>query len=97
MMVLDSLYRNGGGQMGFTRTRAADKNKILSFFHKFTVMQCSNQFFVYLTLDKIKACQLTMSWEACQLHLILNRTHFSFSDFGFESLLQYGFCFAVSR
>ena len=29
MMMLDSLYRNGGGKMGFTGTGAANKNNIL--------------------------------------------------------------------
>ncbi len=55
MMMLDSLYRNGGGKMGFTGTGATNKNNILGICHKFTMMQCSNQLLVDLALHKIKA------------------------------------------
>ena len=51
-------------------------------------MQGADEHFIDLALGKIKAHQIPIHREVRRPHLIIDRTHLAFGDFGFEQRIQ---------
>src|SRR4051812_1021609 len=81
-MMLKGLHAEGRGQMRFAGARSADQHDVVCLLHELAAMELAHQGFVRNALAKVEACQVAVSGEARNLHLIRDGAHLALGEFG---------------
>src|SRR5690606_18718954 len=85
-MMLDRLHAEGGGNMGLTGARAADKHDVIGIAYELASMELAHEVFVDLAAGKVEAGQVAIDGEAGCLELIGRGPDLPFRYLGLQEL-----------
>ncbi len=85
-VMLDGLHAKRGGDVSFTRARAADEHDIVGGLDEVATMQLPDQGLIDLAAGEVEAGQVAIGREAGGLELIGHGADLALSGLGLEQL-----------
>ena len=88
-VMLDGLDTDSCSDMAFASAGPSDQNDVFRILYELTAMELSDRGLIDVARREVKTREVLVGWEACDLRVIGNGSHFPFGHFRLEQFRQH--------